>query len=113
MNGEREPPVPPTASRRMYVMWSIALALLLGAGLFSWLLVVPLVRLHRMFGEDPVNYERVMRNCGGRHRACRRSRLYYLLPKWLAPRKEQCVGVAMRCTFYGQPLLELALEDDL
>ncbi len=40
-------------SRRMYIMWSVALALLVAAGLFSWLVAVPVWRVKRALASDP------------------------------------------------------------
>ncbi len=36
---------PKSRSRRMYIMWGVALALLVAAGLFSWLVVVPVLQV--------------------------------------------------------------------
>jgi hypothetical protein len=38
------PQDPPKRSRRLYILWAVALTLLLAAGLFCWLVVVPVCR---------------------------------------------------------------------
>ncbi len=45
--GTVESPVEKRRSRKVYVLWGVALVVLIAAGLFSWLVVVPVWRVHR------------------------------------------------------------------
>ncbi len=38
-------------SKRIYIMWAAALGMLLAAGLFCWLVVVPVWRTHSVLAE--------------------------------------------------------------
>ncbi len=43
----------PPRSKRVYIYWGVALALLLAAGLFCWLIVVPVAQTDRVISDVP------------------------------------------------------------
>jgi HEAT repeats len=67
-------------SRKMYVLWAIALTLLLSTGLFSWLVVVPVWQVHSwLTGTVPLGQIREIEaidKLGGLERAATKLSLY-------------------------------------
>ncbi len=67
-------------SRKVCILWAIALALLITTGLFCWLVVVPILGTHRILGQKKLGAEQVISALGGREQALSRLRTYLRLP---------------------------------
>ena len=112
----------PACSRRMYVLWGVALGVLLLVGLFSWLVAAPVLRIRGIVEKypEPVRMppgrgrwssetrKREMEEnlrwsaegiiaLGGPSKAAARLDLYLRLPQSLAPGKPRAVKLLARC----------------
>jgi hypothetical protein len=114
-------------SRKLYVLWAIALSLLLAFGLFCWLVLVPAYkarsRLNSMqyctWKSDKIEdafYSRTgpsfVAEVGGPRRCVMALSLYISLPDRFAPRKHEAVRYAAFCGPSGASLLESLRERD-
>ncbi len=104
----------------MYVCWAVALALLLAAGLFCWLVVVPVMQtrseLQRVADETPIRdgaLAAAISRLGGREAAVRRIALYLKLPCRTEDLESRWAGVWIlgECGNGAVPVLE-SLRDD-
>jgi hypothetical protein len=113
-------PAPKRRSKRLYVLWAIALTLLLAAALFSWRVVVPVwqVRPHLAKlaewdsfakGRDLSAYGAALRisvqNLGGPTVTARRVARYLKYPQWIAPYRDEAYHVLMECGEQGKAAL--------
>jgi hypothetical protein len=89
---------PVKRSKRLYVLWSIALTLLLAAGAFCWLVVVPVWQVRAAMrdfkviardGPDPAHRAKeqarrrnIVARLGGADAACSKFSFYLRLPAW-------------------------------
>jgi len=104
-------------SKRMYVLWGAALALLLALGLFSWLAAVPFLEVRSVLARragspSPQEY---VRKLGGRRQALGKLKLYLAAPRWAAPDRGPAVLLLAYCGPGAAPvLIELfaAVDDD-
>jgi HEAT repeat protein len=102
-------------SRKVYVLWGIAMVLLLAAGLFCWLVVVPVWRVKEAVGRwkqyesDDSRLDLVMpaeiEKLGGSGQAARELALYLWLPDFLAPDKRLAVDLLEACGEAATPAL--------
>ncbi len=108
-------------SKRVYVYWGAAFALLLALGFFCWLVVRPVMQVRQAVGRFGVaargsssgfhySYrhadvlERV-RELGGEERALRKLALYVKMPEKLAPRPSIAILLMGGCGPGAEPLL--------
>jgi HEAT repeat protein len=120
-------PDPPQASKRprkLYILWAIALALLLTASLFCWLVVVPVWQLRAgvwrcyvsVEGYPHIYAEDIAANTvaqlGGGRRAVSTIRWYVLFPDRFAPHPEHAVLMLGFCGEAAVPALLHYLESD-
>jgi hypothetical protein len=102
--------VPKPRSRRMYILWAIALTLLISTGLFCWLVVVPVWRTRRVVMEYATDYAdeiaegdscrdrlEAVRILGGPVPAARELRRYLLLPEVVAGHKIEAASILPFC----------------
>jgi len=116
-------------SRKLYVLWAIALTLLLALGLFSWLVVVPVWEVHEaletvsqscMWHPAPSRHHdhladlrrEVVDKLGGQREAARKLSIYSRLPLWSAPRRGLALFVLGDCGEAAVPALVNALGDN-
>jgi len=74
---EHPPEAKKPGSKRIYILWGVALTLLLAAGLFCWLVVMPILETRevvRLFGNSRLffNPEKAIARLDGHERAARR-----------------------------------------
>jgi hypothetical protein len=101
-------------SRRIYVLWGVALTLLLALGLLCWL-VVPFMRVRSKL-DDEKNYSKGrltlgIEAFGGPDEALSGLSIYYRMPRALAPRKYSAVDLLTDCGPRAVPVLRQALRD--
>jgi hypothetical protein len=100
----------------MYVLWAVALGVLVAAGLVCWLVVVPVWQVHlavREANSAPYVKQSAVKKLGGQEEAVRRLVAYSRLPIWLAPRRPQAVDLLNDCGLAGRrQLLLLASSED-
>jgi len=121
-------------SRKLYVLWAIALTLLLALGLFSWLVVVPMGGLsaalsrglmptyavlsdgtfEKALHPDPAALRREVDTLGGPSTAAHRLRTYLCLPGALTGNMRRVAAIVMleQCGDAGAPVLVERLSDD-
>jgi HEAT repeats len=106
-------------SRRMYVLWAIALALLLSIGGFCWLVVVPVWQIRGAVARckpDTVDWEDralvEIENLGGSERAVERLSMYLRCPEFAAPDQVGAVVMMAWCDEGATPALIGLLEDE-
>jgi HEAT repeats len=83
---------PVKSSKRLYILWAVALTLLLAIGLFCWLVIVPVYRTGTVIGDsfgevsqnpatkyaqDPDGITRALERLGGREQALAKLSQYY------------------------------------
>jgi len=107
-------------SKRLYLLWAIALTLLLAAGAFCWAVVVPVWRtrgeLQRVAAETPIQegaLAAAISRLGGREAAVRRIAFYLKLPCRTEDLESRWAGVWIlgECGEEAVPVLE-SLRDD-
>ncbi len=103
-------PAKPGGRRRsIYVLWGVALSLLLAAGLFSWLVVVPVWKVravvHGVHRES--DFQRAAAKLGDSATGLASVRLYLRMPNRVAPLKRIAVCIARE---YGEESVELLVE---
>jgi hypothetical protein len=101
------------SSKRVIVLWAIALALLLGLGLFCWLVVVPVWRVNAVLAQvynDQLPREKAVAELGGGEVALRRLRAYLRAPRWLARYKTEGALLACHCGDGATDMLADALK---
>jgi hypothetical protein len=113
-------PEPAKRSKRLYILWGVALTLLLAAGAFCWLVVVPVsqMRAHlsglaaRTSQGKALDYfgykadlDRTVNDLGGRAVASERIARYLKYPAWIAPHREEAYHVLMECGESGEAVL--------
>jgi hypothetical protein len=90
-------PQPKKRSKRLYLLWGIALTLLLTLGAFCWLVVVPVWRTRQVVSAyvgNEIDGKAAVEQLGGGSRASRAVQLYRRMPKWLAPERDN--GLVIR-----------------
>jgi hypothetical protein len=133
-----EHPAPKPRSKRLHILWAIALTLLLTLGAFCWLVVVPVWRvqaateafLARGPGKSSISVTKnpgspgqlfdnplgpedaaaMVKNLGGGEQALRSLRTYISCPRWIAPNKLHATQALMACGKQAEPYLE-TLQD--
>ena len=109
-------PIPPRQrSRRMYIMWGVALALLLTVGIFCWLVVVPYLQVRAALERCPPamwpNLRTEARNLGSKRETARKLRIYLRFPDFLTPRRKFAVWMLSQCGRDGAAeLMRLAVD---
>jgi HEAT repeat protein len=107
-------PRPAKRSRKLYVLWSIALTLLLALGLVCWLVVVPVWRVRsvlashavgRTFTRDAVD------ELGGKEMAVRRISLYFNVPYTSRDNRMSGAAILGHCGPTAADPLTRALKD--
>jgi Tol biopolymer transport system component len=106
----RNPP-PKLRFRKIYVLWGVALTLLLGLGLFCWLVVAPLVRvrsvtavlLERQRVRQRFPVREFVEELGGPEKAAATLHLYARLPDRIAPRRRVAVHIMSACGEHAVP----------
>jgi HEAT repeats len=108
------PAKPEGRSRKIYILWAIALILLLSTGLLCWLVVVPFIQVRKIV-------ERVARTKTGEYEevkrmgpvvAARRLGLYFRMPESIAPEKLAALRMLSHCGQAGAPAIIEALDDE-
>jgi len=117
----------PSRSKRIYVLWGVALALLLVLGLFCWLVVVPVWRVRISAGRFAAvgdfrvlstNWEEVAQDevtaLGGPQRAAVLLHNYLRLPSFLASNRHAATEMLGWCGEVAVgALLEAMTDDDI
>jgi tetratricopeptide (TPR) repeat protein len=120
---------PGKSTRRMYVLWAIALALLLTLGAFCWLVVVPVWQVRRVLEDHEVGKpspgyllptlpeepylvsifdpDRVFDELGGRQEAFAKLRLYLRAPNGITPKRPV---VVLLLGYHGRNAVPLLIE---
>jgi HEAT repeat protein len=117
---DEQPPTP--RSRRLYILWAIALTLLLTAALFCWLVVVPVWRVRTstfrceqvLSGGGALTTEELaqeIKKLGGPGPAARHIGLYMRLPTRLAPYRNTTALMLMGCSEPGLHVAFRLLRD--
>jgi len=98
-----EAPAGKPRSRKLYVLWAIALTLLLALGLFSWLVVVPVWQVRSglknvgWYASGPVDSipggRELVSELGGPRAATSKLMLYLRMPDFVAPGKALAIDV--------------------
>ena len=95
-------------SRKVYVLWGIALAFLLAAGLFCWLVVVPVWKVNRAMSGGVTKSETIAR-LGGPQEAVGYFAVYVRMPDWVTDSlSKRNVVITMRSC--GTPAVPLLVE---
>jgi len=88
-------PQPNPRSRKIYVLWGIAISTLVALGLVCWLVVVPVLEV-RSFVQDPGSSEKPMDELlGGEKRAAERLAAYARMPSWIVPQQDRWSSVLL------------------
>ncbi len=100
-------------SKRIYIYWGVALALLLSLGLFCWQVVVPVWRVRRLAGElsRTREWNDPLKRLGGPERALPALSLYLAMPQRIAPSKWVAVTLLGECGDRAVPAIVGALRD--
>ena len=104
-------------SRKIYVLWSIALTLLLAAALFCWLVVVPVWQVRTVLAEGNITVGKdsrgpaAVRQLGGPEATAQRLRSYLRLPVRFASDRPNAVALAYWCGEPGRAIIFAALRD--
>ncbi len=96
-------------SHRIYVLWGVALTLLISTAVFCWAVVVPVWQTRRALlrvEERRGNALSAVEALGGEARAVRRLRAYLRLPHWLAHGRRQVPALLGTCA-RAEPLATL------
>jgi HEAT repeat protein len=105
----------PRRSRTVYVLWGIALALLVLSGVLCWTVVVPVWQVRAVVLDGSLNGasdEVIFERLGGKQRALGAFRKYLACPVWIASHKPSVLRLASLCGAEGAvPLLMRFLED--
>ncbi len=116
-----EKPEKAKRSRRLYIYWGAALALLLTAGLFCWLVVAPVWQVHRALGRCESEYAGTgwatvtaeeIDGLGGPAAAAEKLGLCTRIPGFLAPGRLITVEVLAECGCEAVPELLRLLDSD-
>lgn len=111
-----ETPQQKRRSRRVYILWAVALTLLLTAGLLCWKMVVPFMQARHLVENHPdkwvegvassggycfapqwSDYTQVIDAHGGPRRASRLLMVYLNAPAAVAPRKDRACELLVYC----------------
>jgi len=114
--GEVEGPEKPKRSKRLYVYWGMALALLVTVGLFSWMVVVPVWRVKlavercqiaKLNADDDVSAlcRQEVQALGGPSCTARRFAIYLMLPRRWVPLNPMAVRMLGSCGIEAVPSL--------
>ncbi len=115
---------PKPRSKRIYVYWGVALAVLLTLGLFCWLVVVPVLetraiveRFHLASQAYPTTNRlpdptAAVQALGGGEAALPRLQTYLRLPRALAPHRIDATSLIPFCGERALPALVDLLEDE-
>ena len=110
-------PRPVKRSRRLYVYWGVALALLAILGLVCWGVVAPVVAVHAGLGRcDSAQgtkrwtpqFRKEIEHLGGPSAAVCRLSTYLRLPKFAATRRHTAIEMLGRC---GEPAREVLQQE--
>ncbi len=105
---------PTPRSRKLYVLWAIALTLLLTGGAFCWAVVVPVWRVHRVLRacvRDELSPEEAVEQLGGPHRAANGLNLCLRLPRVNVDSRREATRVLRECGPEAVPVLTRLLAD--
>jgi len=122
-----EQAAPKKRSRKLYVLWGVALTLLLATGAFCWLVVVPILEarsavqhfkcaarcssMRRHYNYEPSEIHKHVTELGGRRKALAKLAGYVWLPDWMEPERTQAVLLMGGCGPEAVPvLLELSYQ---
>jgi len=99
-----------TRSRKVYICWAVGLGVLLAAGVFCWLFVLPVMHMNRLIEDfwyqrhspDSIHHRKqvVIRALGGPDGAIASLRFYVSCPDWAARRKLLVPDILIEC---GRP----------
>jgi HEAT repeats len=126
------PSGPVKRSKRLYILWAIALTLLLTAGLFCWTVVVPVWSTHRVLsqcvnpsyppwyvpaaegdpsylGFTPIRPREAVKRLGGPQETASKLVFYLRMPAWIAGDRWRAVGLLGYCGKHGLSPLEQQL----
>jgi HEAT repeat protein len=110
-------PAPAKRSKKLYVLWAIALTLLISTGLFCWLVVVPVWQVRRVVVQmDSASFtgDMAIAALGGESKAMRPLVMYSRLPAWAVRDRETAVRLLSGCGKPAVPhLLRLLQEKSL
>jgi HEAT repeats/HEAT repeat len=101
-------------SRRLYTLWSIALTLLFSAGLFCWLVVLPVSRAESILldvSRNAISAEDAVTRMGGPKASLRKMRLYLACPRSLVSERVMAVHLLGLCGAEAIPILHRTLKD--
>ena len=76
------------SSRRLYVLWGVALGLLLTLGIFCWFLLFPYLQVRaavKRYRSDPGLIAEEIQRLGGQEKAFHKLSFYRSLPDQIAP----------------------------
>jgi len=93
-------PAPVKRSRRLYILWGVALTLLISTAIFCWLVVVPVWRTDRVirnFDFHADSEDEFVQQLGGPGEALRLLRLYTRMPNWIATHEPKAVRLLGAC----------------
>jgi HEAT repeat protein len=114
-------------SRKLYILWAIALTLLISTALFCWLVVVPVRRMDAALERcvikhkvgmaeftivDDQRLDREITALGGKPVAACWAARYLRMPKRFASRRWEAVRMLARCGSPAVPALQSVLEDE-
>jgi len=124
---DEQPPEKSKRSRRIYVYWGVALALLLALGLVCWKVVVPVWQTRKavtLYGRWyyysphfeskhwPADPGEIIKLLDGPKAAAERLGLYMTLPECLAPNRTMAVRLLGECREDAAPVLRRLLNDE-
>jgi HEAT repeat protein len=96
-------------SKRMYVLWSLALTFLISAALFCWLVVVPVWQVKQVVADreypSKISEDQAVARLGGPHHAREKLALFLRLPEWLVGDKTSAVCLLSICGPEAAPVL--------
>ncbi len=105
---------PKKRSRKLYILWAIALTLLLTAALFCWLVVVPVWRVRAVLTLMPTkNYGPLITKLGGEHAAATELYEYLRRPDWQAPSKRKALDLMSNVSSGREAIADAPLDRDL
>ena len=115
----------PSPSKRLYVMWGVALGLLVALAIFCWSVVMPALQVREVLRDCPRSmgghydgsvswtdqiFDRaeamvLIQRLGGPEKATPKLGLYARLPRWAAEGNDRCCGLLAHCGRAGAETL--------
>ncbi len=113
-------------SRRIYVLWGVALSLLLALRLLSWFVVAPCLQVRWALGElrscsraykwnmltGAAPVERALERLGGLEEAVPKIAFYLRLPRWATTARRDAVSLLADCGPPAVPVLARTLREE-